>query len=155
MPAPALITNIIIPKDGSLSNAVDITSGTVIRIYVPPEWSSAPLSFLISPDNVLTYANFECSAQFHDPWLGYSWWLGQVPVRQQPKSNPAKSSLPIQVSVAALARPVGPYLARRVIQALRAPACIASGAVTQGLVRLERRLLACSIHVAHRQFSGV
>jgi len=57
MPAPALITNITIPKDGSLSNAVDITSGTIIRMHVPPEWSSAPLSFLISPDNVLPYAN--------------------------------------------------------------------------------------------------
>jgi hypothetical protein len=50
-----IIDTIIIPKDGTLSNGVDCKSWTIIRIYVPPEWSYAPLSFLISPDNILPY----------------------------------------------------------------------------------------------------
>jgi hypothetical protein len=45
-----------IPKDGTLSNAIDCKSWTIIRIFVPPEWSYAPLSFLLSPDNVLPYS---------------------------------------------------------------------------------------------------
>jgi len=51
-----IIDGPIIPKDGTLSNAIDCKSWTIIRIFVPQEWSYAPLSFLLSPDNVLPYA---------------------------------------------------------------------------------------------------
>ena len=51
-----IIDTIVIPKDGTLSNGVDCKSWTIIRIFVPPEWTGAPLSFLLSPDNVLPYS---------------------------------------------------------------------------------------------------
>ena len=51
-----VINGPIIPKDGTLSNAVDCKTWTIIRIFIPPEWSSAPLTFLLSPDDVLPYA---------------------------------------------------------------------------------------------------
>jgi len=43
-------------RDGTVSTAIDVSLGTIIRIFVPPEWTYAPLSFLLSPDNVLPYA---------------------------------------------------------------------------------------------------
>jgi hypothetical protein len=51
-----IIDGPIIPKDGTLSNAIDCKSWTIIRIFVPAEWTGAPLSFLLSPDNVLPYS---------------------------------------------------------------------------------------------------
>ncbi len=59
----SVILNIgpVIAKDASLSNAVDCTVGTIVRIFVPPEWTPAPLSFVLSPDNVLPYATV-CNA---------------------------------------------------------------------------------------------
>ena len=51
-----IIDGPIIPKDGTLSNAIDCKSWTIIRIFVPPEWTGASLSFLLSPDNVLPYS---------------------------------------------------------------------------------------------------
>jgi hypothetical protein len=52
-----LIDTIQILAGQSLSNAVDCKTWTVVRIFVPPEWSYAPLSFLISPDNIQPYGN--------------------------------------------------------------------------------------------------
>ena len=52
-----LIDNITIPQGQSISNAVDCKTWTIVRIFIPPEWSYAPLSFMISPDNVLPYGN--------------------------------------------------------------------------------------------------
>jgi hypothetical protein len=52
-----IIDTIIIPAGQSLSNAVDCKTWTIVRITVPAEWSYAPLSFLVSSDNILPYAN--------------------------------------------------------------------------------------------------
>lgn len=52
-----LINGPLMLKNTSLSNSVDCKLGEIIRIYVPPEWTYAPLSFLVSPDDVVPYAN--------------------------------------------------------------------------------------------------
>ena len=52
-----IIDGPIILQGQSVSNAVDCKTWTIVRITVPAEWSYAPLSFLVSSDNVLPYAN--------------------------------------------------------------------------------------------------
>ena len=52
-----IIDDPLILAGQSISNAVDCKTWTIVRIFVPPEWSYAPLSFMVSPDNVLPYAN--------------------------------------------------------------------------------------------------
>jgi hypothetical protein len=36
----------------SLSNAVDVTAGALVRITMPPEWTDAPITFQFSTDGV-------------------------------------------------------------------------------------------------------
>jgi hypothetical protein len=54
--AAVVVLGPTINAGASISGAVDCTSGTIIRIFVPPEWTLAPLSFVLSPDNILPYA---------------------------------------------------------------------------------------------------
>jgi hypothetical protein len=35
----------------SLSDGVDCTGSRILRIVVPPQWTAAPISFQLSPDN--------------------------------------------------------------------------------------------------------
>lgn len=41
-----------IPAGQSLSAAVDVGLGDLVRFYMPPAWSPANLTFQMSPDNV-------------------------------------------------------------------------------------------------------
>jgi hypothetical protein len=50
-----LVNGPTIAKNGAISDALDCTSGTLVRITMPPDWTSAPLSFMISPDGVVPY----------------------------------------------------------------------------------------------------
>jgi len=40
----------------SLSNGVDCTGSRILRIIVPSQWTAAPISFQLSPDDI-TYGN--------------------------------------------------------------------------------------------------
>ena len=46
-----LINGPTMARDGTVSTAIDVSLGTIIRILVPPEWTYAPLSFLLSRNN--------------------------------------------------------------------------------------------------------
>jgi hypothetical protein len=50
---PESIIKTSIPKGGSISNALDCRTGTLVRIHTPPAWSQAPLTVQLSPDNNL------------------------------------------------------------------------------------------------------
>lgn len=45
-----------IPSGQSLSNAIDLSAGTIIFIHMPGSWTPALLSFQVSPDGV-TYGD--------------------------------------------------------------------------------------------------
>jgi hypothetical protein len=51
-----------IPAGQSLSEGVDCTGSSIIRIVMPPAWTSAPLTFQLSPDNVTFYDLFHIQA---------------------------------------------------------------------------------------------
>lgn len=57
---PAVVSTATIPAGQSLSNAVDVTAGTLVRIRMPAQWTPANVTFQISPDNV--------EANFVDLW---------------------------------------------------------------------------------------
>ena len=40
-----------IPAGQSLSEGVDVSGSRILRIVMPDDWTSAPLTFQLSPDN--------------------------------------------------------------------------------------------------------
>jgi hypothetical protein len=40
-----------IPKGQTMSNAIDLRAGQLVRVGMPDDWTSAPLTFVISADN--------------------------------------------------------------------------------------------------------
>jgi hypothetical protein len=46
-----------IPAGESLSNGVDISSGQLVRLYVPDQWLSSVLTFQVSSDGIVPYRN--------------------------------------------------------------------------------------------------
>ena len=49
---PIISTTATIRGGESVSNSVDLTTGNLLMILSPPEWTSANISFLVSNDNV-------------------------------------------------------------------------------------------------------
>jgi hypothetical protein len=48
---PVVIPGLTIAAGEALSNAIDVTNGTVLYFVAPSEWDAANISFQISPDN--------------------------------------------------------------------------------------------------------
>jgi hypothetical protein len=58
---PAVVLTATIPAGESLSNAVDISAGTVLRIRMPDQWTPANISFQMAPTDT--------AADFRDLWI--------------------------------------------------------------------------------------
>ena len=54
---------VTIPVGQSLSNAIDCDTGAPVFVFIPAEWTSALLSFEISPDGVVFHDLFDNSGR--------------------------------------------------------------------------------------------
>lgn len=53
---PLAIVSLTISAGQSLSPPVDLGAGELLRLYMPPQWDDAVMTFQMSPDNT-TYAD--------------------------------------------------------------------------------------------------
>jgi hypothetical protein len=54
---PIVVLSATIPAGQSISAPVDFGAGELLRLYMPQAWTPAVLTFQMSPDNILPYAD--------------------------------------------------------------------------------------------------